>query len=160
VIVVSDASPLIGLAAVGQLDLLQHLYGEVVIPAEVHRELTTSSDAPGAAQVESASWIRVQAVQNRSLVDALSLQLDVGEAEAIALAVEVEAELLLMDERRGRSAAVRLGRRVVGVLGVLIEAKRSGHLPAVQPVLEALTVQAGFRFSEQLRRQVLEAAGE
>jgi uncharacterized protein len=160
VIVVSDASPLIGLAAVGQLDLLQRLYGEVVIPVAVHRELTTSSDAPGAAQVASASWMRVQAVQDRSVVDALSLHLDVGEAEAIALAVEVEAELLLMDERRGRSAAVRLGRRVVGVLGVLVEAKKSGHLPALRPVLEALTVQAGFRVSEQLRRQVLEAAGE
>jgi uncharacterized protein len=160
VIVVSDASPLIGLAAVGQLDLLQRLYGEVVIPVAVHRELTTSSDAPGAAQVASASWMRVQAVQDRSVVDALSLHLDVGEAEAIALAVEVEAELLLMDERRGRSAAVRLGRRVVGVLGVLVEAKKSGHLPGLRPVLEALTVQAGFRVSEQLRRQVLEAAGE
>jgi uncharacterized protein len=160
VIVVSDASPLIGLAAVGQLDLLQRLYGEVVIPVAVHRELTTSSDAPGAAQVASASWMRVQAVQDRSVVDALSLHLDVGEAEAIALAVEVEAELLLMDERRGRSAAVRLGRRVVGVLGVLIEAKKSGHVAAVRPVLEALTIQAGFRVSEQLRRQVLEAAGE
>jgi uncharacterized protein len=160
VIVVSDASPLIGLVAVGQLDLIHRLYGEVVIPIAVHEELTTSSEAPGAAEIASASWIRVQAVQNRSLADALALQLDVGEAEAIALAVEVGAELLLMDERRGRSAAVRLGRRVVGVLGVLVEAKRNGQLPAVRPVLEALTVQAGFRVSGQLRREVLEAVGE
>jgi uncharacterized protein len=108
--VVSDASPVMGLAAVGQIDLLQRLYGEVVIPAAVHPELTTSSGAPGDAEIESTSWVRVQAVQNRSLVDALSLQLDEGEAEAMALAVEVEAELLLMDERRGPSAAVRLGR--------------------------------------------------
>jgi len=160
VIVVSDASPLIGLAAVGHLDLLRRLYGEVMIPAAVHQELTASSKAPGSTEIDSASWVQAQAVQNRSLVDALSLHLDLGEAEAIALAVEVDAELLLMDERRGRSAAVRLGRRVVGVLGVLIEAKRSGHLPAVGPVMEALSVQAGFRVSERLRRQVLEAAGE
>lgn len=159
-IVVSDASPLIGLAAVGKLDLLRHLYGEVRIPVAVHQEITTSADAPGSAEIEAASWLRVQAVQNRSLVDALSLHLDLGEAEAIVLAVEVGAELLLMDERRGRSTAVRLGRRVVEVLGVLVEAKRNGHLVAVRPILEALTVRAGFRVSEQLGRRVLEAAGE
>lgn len=159
-IVVSDASPLISLAAVGHMDLLRRLYGEVVIPVAVFQELTASSDAPGAAEIESASWVRVLAVQNRNFVEALSLQLDVGEAEAIVLAEEIQAELLLMDERRARSAAARLGRKVVGVLGVLVEAKRCGHVTAVRPVLEALTVEAGFRVGEQLRQHVLEAAGE
>jgi predicted nucleic acid-binding protein len=94
------------------------------------------------------------------LAEALALELDAGEAEAIALAVEQGADLLLMDERRGRQAATRLKQRVVGVLGVLIEAKRHGNLPAVRPVLDALVSEAGFRISGALYARVLEAAGE
>jgi hypothetical protein len=99
-------------------------------------------------------------VADRVLVAALSLELDTGEAEAIALAVEVDAELLLIDERRGRNAATRLGRRVVGVLGALVEAKHRGHLPSRRPVMDRLAIEAGFRIKDELRERVLAAAGE
>jgi predicted nucleic acid-binding protein len=160
VIVVSDASPLIALAAVEQLDLLRQLYVEVLIPEAVYREATTVRDAPGAAEVSAVKWVHVQSVRDRVLIEALAVELDVGEAEAIALAVERGADLLLIDERRGRQAAARLGQQVVGVLGVLIEAKYRGHLPAVRPVLEALATGAGFRVSDALYSRVLEVAGE
>lgn len=55
---------------------------------------------------------------------ALQMELDPGEAEAIALAVELKAHLLLLDERRGRVVASRLGLHFVGLLGVLSEAKQ------------------------------------
>jgi uncharacterized protein len=159
VIVVSDASPLIGLAVVQQIDLLRHLYGEVLIPDAVHREVVIlAADAPGASEVSASSWIRVRRVEDRALVEALAAQLGSGEAEAIALAVEVAADIVLIDERRARAVATRLGRRVVGVLGVLVEAKARGHLLAVRPVLEALTIRAGFRVSPALFAR--EAAGE
>jgi predicted nucleic acid-binding protein len=158
VIVVSDTSPLIALAAVGQLDLLRQLYVEVLIPEAVYREATTVRDAPGAVEISAANWIHVQPVRDRTLTEALAVELDAGEAEAIA--VERGADLLLMDERRGRQAAVRLGQQVVGVLGVLIEAKHRGHLPSVRPVLEALATGAGFRVSDALYSRILEVAGE
>lgn len=145
-IVVSDASPLIALASIGELSLLHRLYGEVLVPEAVYREATASRpSAPGAMEVRGAAWITVRAVKDRVLVVALSLDLDPGEAEAIVLAVETDAELLLMDERRGRIAATRLGRRVVGVLGALSDAKRRGLVPAVRPLLDALAADAGFR---------------
>ena len=160
-IVVSDASPLISLAVVGHLDLLRKLYSVVLIPEAVHCEaIGVDEDAPGVADLVSAPWIRVRAVRDRSLVKALTLKLDPGEAEAIALSVENQAGLLLMDERRGRMAATRLGCRVVGVMGVLLEAKAQGHLSALRPVLEALTTQAGFHVGAALIERVLEAADE
>lgn len=160
-IVISDASPLIALAAIDKLDLLRVLYSELVIPTAVYDEITAvRPTAPGANDVREAEWIQVRSVKNRALVEALTLELDAGEAEASALAVELDADLLLMDERRGRIAATRLGRRVVGVFGLVIEAKAAGILPIVRPVVDALTTEAGFRISQALLEKVLASAGE
>ena len=38
-IVVSNTSPIINLAAIGQLELLQHLYGTIAIPQAVYHEI-------------------------------------------------------------------------------------------------------------------------
>jgi predicted nucleic acid-binding protein len=161
VIVISDASPLIALAAIQKLDLLRALYFELVVPTAVYDEITAARPtAPGSNDVRETKWIQVRSVKNRALVEALTLELDAGEAEAITLAVELDADLLLMDERRGRIAASRLGRRVVGVLGLVIEAKAAGILPAVRPVVDALTIEAGFRISQALLAKVLASAGE
>jgi hypothetical protein len=100
-IVISDTSPLVALAAVGKLDLLHSLYGEILIPQAVHREATGMRGWPGAAAISGAQWIRIEPADDRTLVAALALELDIGEAEAIALAMQHRADLLLMDERRG-----------------------------------------------------------
>jgi uncharacterized protein len=161
VIVVSDASPLIALAAVQKLDLLRILYREILVPSAVYNEVAAVRPmAPGADEIRNSPWIYAREAEDRNLIEALSLEIDAGEAEAIALAIEVDADLLLMDERRGRLAAMRLGRRVVGILGVIVEAKAGGLVPAVRPILDALTQEAGFRISATLRERILAAAGE
>jgi predicted nucleic acid-binding protein len=161
VIVVCDASPIIGLSAVGKLPLLQQLYGKILIPESVAREIMTGSPGqPGADDLQSSDWITIQTVGDSVLLRALDGELDRGEAEAIALAVELRAELLLVDERRARKVAARLGLAFVGVLGVLVEAKRKGFLVEVRPVLAGLTMRAGFRIKSDLYSLVLRAANE
>ena len=160
-IVVSNASPIMNLACVGHLELLQQLYGSVIIPGAVYREITVSgAGEAGAAEVQALEWIQVREVADRALATSLQIELDEGEAEAVALAVELKADLLLVDERRGRAVAARLGLTVIGLLGVLVEAKHQGYLPAIKPVLDALLVQAGFWVSQQLYSYVLQVAGE
>jgi uncharacterized protein len=159
-IVVSDASPIISLAAAGQLELLRLLYEEVSIPEAVHQEI--SAAGPGQPGVEElqAAWIKTKAVKNRPLVRALEGELDQGEAEAIALAVELDADVVLVDERRGRVVALRLGLNVLGVMAVLLEAKQKGFLPQIRPVLDDLLTKAGFRISQRLYAHVIQMAGE
>jgi predicted nucleic acid-binding protein len=124
--IVSNASPLINLARIGQLDLLPQLYGELTAPDAVWREVVLEgAGQPGAEEIETASWIQVQSATNRELVQALRQELDAGEAEAIALAMEIEAEFLLMDEHLGRETALHMGVRCIGLIGVLVEAKRT-----------------------------------
>lgn len=158
-IVVSDTSPITNLAAIGQLDLLRQLYQQVIIPEAVFQELMTQGGQHPGAIVQQLAWVEMRAVVNRNVVKALRAELDEGEAEAITLAQELAANVLLMDERLGRAAAARFGLKVVGILGVLIEAKRQGLIHEVKPLVEAL-MELGFRIGPNLYQQVLLTAGE
>lgn len=159
-IVVSDASPLIGLAAVGRLDLLRQLFGTISIPSVVYEEVTRAAGRAGSEELAASDWVTVRRLESDFLARALVGEVDQGEAEAIALGVELKADLVLMDERRGRVVAARFGLRVVGVLGLLIEAKRKGLLDKVEPLLSDLLHKAGFRLGLELYQRVLEEAGE
>ena len=160
-IVVSNTSPINNLAAINYLNLLRELYNGIIIPEAVNRELTgVGTPVAGATEVQTQNWIQTRQVANRELVNKLSLEIDEGEAEAIALAIELNAELLLIDERLGRTVASRLGLDFTGVLGVLLECKSTGLIPAVKPLVDNLIVQAGFWVNEPLYNRVLQLAGE
>lgn len=159
-IIVSDTSPINNLAAINHLHLLQ-LYGTVFISEAVYRELT-DPDFPvaGSTEVQTFDWIQTRSVSDRTLVEALSNELDTGEAEAIALAVEMQADQVLIDERRGRLVASRLNLRYTGILGILVEAKNKGLIAEVKPLLDALINEAGFWVAEPLYNSVLQLVNE
>lgn len=160
-IVVSDASPIIALSLIGQLKLLKDLYHEIEVPGAVYQEITRlGKDQTGVQEILRANWILARPINNDVLANALLGELDQGEAEAITLAKEVKAELLLIDERRGRKVATRLGLNVIGVLGILIEAKKKGLVGSLRQQLDDLILVAGFRISPLLRQRVLEVAQE
>jgi predicted nucleic acid-binding protein len=160
-IVASDTSPLTSLAAIGHFELLGTLYGEIHIAEGVRQELNHGGRRhPGSHEAEKAPWVHCHEVRNQALVTVLRRDLDRGEAETLALAVELKADLVLLDEKEGRHAAIRLGLRSLGVLGVLLQAKRLGSIPEIRPLLDALREQAGFFLSDSLYWQVLEQAGE
>jgi uncharacterized protein len=159
--VVSNASPLINLAHIGQFALLREVYQGIVIPEAVWNEVVAEgSGQPGAAAVKRATWISVQPITNTLLVQSLRQDLDGGEAEAIVLALEINADLLLMDERLGRRVARHFGVSVSGLIGLCIEAKRKGIIAAIKPVLDSLRDRAGFRISPSLYELVLADSGE
>jgi uncharacterized protein len=160
VTVVSNTSPITSLAAIGQLNLLQQLYGNIIPQAVFDEMASLGYIVPGTIEVQTLSWIQTQQVINRTLVTQLQTELDEGESEAIALAIELKANQLLIDEYPGRTAASRLGIKITGVLGVLLAAKRRGLISSVKPVMDDLIALAGFRVSNQVYTDVLQAAGE
>lgn len=160
-IVVSNTSPIFYLSTIGQLDLLRQLYNEVVIPTAVFNEITNVGNTDASASiVPTLTWVKTQSATDQAFVNRLRTELDPGEAEAIALAVELNADRLLMDERLGRGAAMRVGLQVTGVLGILIAAKRNNLIQEVKPLLDALIDRVGFWVEEQLYTEVLQAVGE
>lgn len=58
-IVVSDTSPLIHLAAIGRLDLLHRLYGEVFVPLAVLDEVTREpQNHPDSEEIRNLAWLQ------------------------------------------------------------------------------------------------------
>jgi uncharacterized protein len=163
VIVISDTSVITNLAAIQQLDLLPQLYDRVLIPTAVYAELVDLDVAvPGTLEVQSAQWIEIRKVTNQAEVDRLRnvTRLDPGESEAIALVQELNADLLLIDERRGRAEANRLGLRITGLLGILVEAKSRRLVPQVKPLMDTLIASSEFRVSSALYKQILDIVNE
>ena len=160
-IIVSDSSPLIALSDLDKLDLLQKLYGHIVIPEAVWAETVIAGrEKPGRIALLQASWISHVAVKDQSLVNYFLQELDLGESEAIALAVELDAEFLLIDERLGREVAVRFGITPTGIIGILLAAKAEGLVDAIKPDLDRLRSELNFWLSDSLYLHALRLAGE
>jgi len=162
--VISDASVLISLGSAGHLEILRDLYARVVIPGRISRECVgTSSSLPGAPEIQgalAAQWLVQAEPTNSALVNSLMEKLDAGEAEAIALAVENPGALLLIDESDGRIVAKRFGVPVTGTVGVLVRAKKEGHLTMIRPVLDRMIAGTQFRISQELYEGALRACDE
>ncbi len=159
-VVLSDASPLIALAAAGVFDLLRELFGAVTVTATVRREVLAGKGRPGERELRAAiraGWIHVQRDRRP---DPTLADLDEGEATTLAAAASLDTGcLVLIDDPVGRQRARELGLPIAGTAGVLLTAKKRGLIPAVRPLLEAL-MNADFRLSGQVVTTVLEDAGE
>jgi len=160
---VSDTSPILGLASIGQLELLHEQFGAVFIPQAVLAELKTETNFRGTSVVREAlerGWLEVKDVQNLPLVQALSVELDMGEAEALALATDLHLEIIIMDEHDGRARARAIGLKPVGVIGILLRAKSQGRIQSLENTLQALRAEVGFYVADELFQRILKEAGE
>ena len=145
---VTNSTCLIGLQRIGQLDILPQVFPVVFAPQAVQDEVKLT-----------LSWLRVQAVQNTATVATLRTQMHIGEAETIALAMELEDVEVILDEKKARGIAERLGLEVIGTVAMLVRAKQKGVISEVKPLLRELQAK-GFRLTEALIMDALQLAGE
>jgi len=148
-IIISDTSCLILLHKIGELNLLYVLFGEVIITSVIASEF--GQPLP--------TWIKVADAGNKKYQTLLSATIDKGEASAIALAVEQTDCLLILDDNKARKLATELGLKYTGTLGVIADAKLSGLIPSVKPILEKIR-KTNFRITSDLEKKLLDRTGE
>ncbi len=155
---IANAGPLIALGRIEHLALLPALYGEIIVPPAVYREVVQDMTRSGSQEIAQAPWICQEAAGDTIAVERLRYWLDAGESEAIVLAYSLQLPLLI-DERRGRTIATTLGVSCTGTVGTLLVAKHRGQIPAVSPLLDRLQ-RVGVYLSPRLCAEIRSKAGE
>lgn len=137
---VCNAGPVIALAKIDRLSLLQELAGSVLIPETVFHEVLAK---PGldASRIVTASRSFLNVRSSPEILDPsvqfASRHLDAGEQEVIALASSIPAPVtVVLDDAAGRRVASRLGLPLLGFVGLLILAKQRQQIGAVMPLIE------------------------
>lgn len=130
-IVVSDTTPLISFMKMNRLWVLKDIFGKIVIPNAVYKELTGNiTYIDEAALIKECEYIRIDNIDNSMAVEILqnTTGLDAGESEAIVLAREIHADILLIDEHKGRRVAKDIGLNITGTIGILLHGYDMGLL--------------------------------
>lgn len=157
--VICDTSPLQYLHQLGQLSILPALAGSIIVPPSVQVELDAGIlkglDLP---TVENLGWVRIQSPISAKAASLIT-DLGPGESQVLLLALEIPGSVVLLDDALARRVAIAKGIPIKGTLGLLLDAKRIGHLATVEPSLDRLQG-LGFRLAQQTREAVLKLAGE
>jgi len=153
-VVVSNTSPLNYLILIGEVSLLPKLFGSVLVPEAVVRELKDPR-APSAVRLwaeQPPAWIEIRPVVVPS--DPRLAELQAGEREALAVTLELGADLLLIDEIDAREEAVRRGIEITGTVGILGRAAERGLVDFAAAASRLR--QTSFHISETVLRPFLE----
>lgn len=158
--VIVNSTPLIALSNVDKLEVLKMMYGEIIIPRAVYKEISAKPDSISKKMVEEArGWIKVENIENEMAKIMFKSQLHDGEVEVMILAKEKNADLVIIDDNNARKYAKYLELTLTGTLGVLIKAKQEGYISEISPLIDGLA-RSGIYLSKTLIDKCLEQAGE
>jgi predicted nucleic acid-binding protein len=150
---VVNASPLIFFSRGGHFDLLRACAARVLVPVAVVKEISArGAHDPTVLCLRNAPWLEI-IPEGLIPPSILSWGLGAGESAVLAAAMAHPGRIALLDDMAGRRCAVAHGLPIMGTLGVVLEAKKTGRLLNARPVLEDL-----LRGGMYLRRSVLDAA--
>lgn len=157
--IICDTSPIQYLHQIGRLSLLSALAGNVIVPPHVVRELEAGRDLGiNLPDIRALNWITVRSPLSMVALP-LVKDLGPGETQVLALALELSNAVVILDDNLARQVARSLDIPVMGTLGVLLDAKRAGMVPAISPILDQLQA-LSFRLDPNTRHLVLKMAGE
>jgi predicted nucleic acid-binding protein len=154
-----NASPIIALGRLRQLDWLRHLGPRLVIPAAILRELEAGDARDGVATLIKQTLL-LRVLDDIAVPPPVAeWKLDAGEEQVIAQALVEEGAVVVLDDLAARRCARALGLRMVGTVGLIAVLVRRGVIPRATPVLHGLR-DKGFRISTALIDQVGRELGE
>ena len=159
---VSDASPFILFAKIGRLNLLKHLFSEIIIPIQVRDEVTKHNDESSfliISEIENG-WIRLEEAELSPEINSMGekLGLHKGEMYALSLAMRLNIREFLADDKMARVAARMCGLRSIGCLGVVMRGYETGIITrddAIESIQQL--VKAGLWVSPEVLAEVFTA---
>lgn len=155
---VANASPVIVLAKVGHLHLLNDLADELLLPGAVVAEVLAGPESDPARQALETGWGGRQtpaAIAN----ELIEWGLGPGETAVLALAQERAPCTVILDDASARDCASAFGIPLLGTLGVIMRAKKRGLVPFAAAILQSIRA-VGFHLDDGVIRQALERIGE
>lgn len=148
-IVIADASCLILLYKIDELDLLRQLYEKVFITQDVADEFIK----------RVPDWIVIVQEVDKQYQALLEMEIDKGEASSISLALKMRDTTLVLDDFKARKVAEKLGLTYTGTFGLIAKSKLEGIIESVKPVIAKIK-NTNFRISDKVIGETLKAAGE
>lgn len=140
--------------------MLKKMYGEIMIPHAVYKELSEKKESICKKQVDaSLEWIHVEEIENQMAKSMFKTQLHDGEVEVMILAKEKNADTVIIDDANAKKHAKYLNLPVTGTLGVLIKAKRQGYINELKPIIQKM-IDENIYISEKLMELCLKQANE
>lgn len=154
-VVIADAGPIIALAKVNLLSVLEQLFDNIVIPTAIQREclIKISPEAQRIQQAIDAGIIQIAASEQTDLSLELSRSLGDGEKNAIYLAMQYENSLLIIDDLLARKQALKLGLNFIGTVRLLDIAEKQGIIPDAIQIIDAIS-NTGYRISKDILQQL------
>jgi predicted nucleic acid-binding protein len=158
--IVINTSPLIAIvAAMGDFNVLQSLYTNVIVPFEVSQEiLIGGTTGLGVTEFQADFWLQKQTVPV-NIYPILLNSLDIGEASVIQLALNKNISTVCIDEAVGRRIARLSGLAVTGSVGILLRAKKEGYPLSIKTAIEKM-LNHNIRLSQRVIDFALKEAGE
>jgi predicted nucleic acid-binding protein len=155
---VTNASPIIALAKVGQLDLMTNLASEVIVPEAVAAEILAGpADDPARQCLERGWGLRESPL--RVPTEILEWGFGPGESAVLALAIERKGAIAVLDDAAARACAKTFGVPLIGCLGIVLRAKNHGLLRSAADTFRKLR-ESGLYLDDEVIRRVLARVGE
>jgi uncharacterized protein len=157
--VICDTSPVQYLYQLELLHIIPKLANQVFIPFAVAEEIKIGhSLGINLPKVEELDWVTVRR-PTAELALPLVSNLGAGETEVLMLALEMREAVAVLDDALARETAEALDLRLTGTLGLLLDAKKAGLVPALRPLLDELQ-SLRFRLAPRTYSAVLALSGE
>ncbi|MCF8373779.1 MAG: DUF3368 domain-containing protein [Bacteroidales bacterium] len=156
-IIVADSSALIALSICDSLDLLEKLFGKVIVSQTVYNECAVESKSES-EQLEQYLKNKIEKVDSNQFLN-LPTNLGEGEISAMLLYKEQKADFLLIDDNRARVVAKLNNINIIGSIGVLLLAKHTKIILKVSPYLQRLE-ESNIFISRKLLNDVKKFADE
>ncbi|MFB6216920.1 MAG: DUF3368 domain-containing protein [Candidatus Aenigmatarchaeota archaeon] len=152
---VSNTSPLLNLALIDHLELLEDQFETVKMPRQVWEELEEGEKGlEKLEELSSTDLIETVEVEEDELFREIVEDIDKGEAAALRYTLEADTDLVLLDEKEGREVARRHNLNTTGVIGILLKASKTGEIELETEIRNLR--KEGFYISDGLVEEILE----